>query len=97
VPARAKIGPCAGALAALAIAGCGSAQRTPHDAERELGTLCPHGVLIEPRGDRCIGAPQLDPGTLGARRIQQLEDEVTRLCKTASPQEAAAAKCSVHG
>jgi hypothetical protein len=54
-------------------------------------------VLIEPRGDRCIGARQLDPGTLGARRIKQLEDDVTRLCKTASPQEAAAAKCSVHG
>jgi hypothetical protein len=81
---------CLGAL--LTLAGCGgSGHVSLKKAEEELSMLCPHGVLIEPHGDECIGASHAS-GTLGASRIKLLEGEITKLCA----KEAAAAACGLH-
>jgi len=88
----------AGLVALLALSGCGgSGHLTAKKAEEELGTLCPHGVLISPHGDKCIGTSDASSGTLGADRIKLLEEEIKRLCAKASPKEATAAECGLHG
>lgn len=86
----------AGLVSLLALSGCGGgAHLTVKKAEEELHTLCPHGVLIEPHGDKCIGASHAS-GTLGAGRIKLLEDEIKKLCAKASAEDAAAAECAPH-
>jgi hypothetical protein len=86
-----------GLVALLALAGCGGASHpTVKKAEEELHTLCPHGVLIAPHRDECIGTSH-SPGTLGAGRIKLLEAEITRLCIKASVEEATNAACGLHG
>jgi hypothetical protein len=84
-------------VALLALTGCGGGSHvTIKKAEEELHTLCPHGVLIAPHVDRCIGASHA-LGTLGAGRIKLLETEITRLCLEASVREGTNADCGLHG